>query len=265
MHSPQLNGKGHPPPGGVDLTLPVPVNTSEEEYVVPVKAVLQVVWRRLWLILLVMLVCVAGALAIGFLQTPVYEASIKILVGQEQQNDASSSNLGSDVQGLQQLTETVSEAVETRPVAEAVVRRLDLRESPEEFLEKLSVEQVSSTQFIEIFYRDSDPERARDVANAVGEEFSKQISDVSPSANAITATVWERSVTPEGPVLPNFPYYVLAALAVGATLGMGLAFLLEYLDDGWRSPEEVERISGVPNLGVVPQFDTSPSKKEGKI
>jgi hypothetical protein len=43
-------------------------------------------------------------------------------------------------------------------------------------------------------------------------------------------------------------------------LGVGLAFLLEYLDDGWRSPEEVEQISGVPTYALIPRNDLSAIK-----
>jgi capsular polysaccharide biosynthesis protein len=42
----------------------------------------------------------------------------------------------------------MSEAVETRPVAEAVIRELNLGLSPEDFLKNLSVKQVANTQFI---------------------------------------------------------------------------------------------------------------------
>ncbi len=49
----------------------------------------------------------------------------------------------------------------------------------------------------------------------------------------------------------------LLALILGAMLGVGLAFLLEQLDDRWRSPEEVERICGVPAFGVIPEFKAS--------
>jgi capsular polysaccharide biosynthesis protein len=37
-------------------------------------------------------------------------------------------------------------------------------------------------------------------------------------------------------------------------LGLGLALLAEYMDDSWRSPEEVEQITGVPTFGAVPEF-----------
>lgn len=264
MQGSQLNGNGHVARVGSSVVSQTRSGIAEDEYELPVKAILQTIRRRLWLILLTALVFVAGATVFGFVQTPVYEASIKILVGQEQRNDAPSSNLGSDVQGLQQLTETVSQAVETRPVASAVIQRLDLQKSPEQFLRNLRVQQVSSTQFIEVSYRDPDPKLAKRIVDTTGEEFSKKITTVSTSANAITATVWERSPVPSKPTLPNFLYYTLAASAAGLTLGLGLAFLSEYLDESWHSPEEVERISGVPTFGVIPRFEASSGKEKSE-
>jgi capsular polysaccharide biosynthesis protein len=41
-----------------------------------------------------------------------------------------------------------------------------------------------------------------------------------------------------------------------------LVFVLEYLDDSWKSPEEAERVSGVPNLAEVPKFTISNSSKK---
>ena len=192
-----------------------------------------------------------------------YEASIKILVGQEQRSGAPS-QLGSDVQGLQQLTQTVADLVSTRPVAEAVIDRLDLEVSSEGFLENLSVEQVANTQTIQISYTDPDPDQARLIANTIGEVFSEQVSEVSPSANAITATVWERAIAPDEPVSPDPARNGALALFLGLMLGVGLAFLLEYLDDSWRSPEEVGQISGVPTFGVIPEFKVPKEVKKDR-
>jgi capsular polysaccharide biosynthesis protein len=67
-------------------------------------------------------------------------------------------------------------------VAEAVVERLDLDLTPEQLLQNLSVEQISTTQFIQVSYRDPDPEEARRVVNAVGEVFSEQVSEAPDTA-----------------------------------------------------------------------------------
>lgn len=240
------------------------VEASEGEYVISLGDLLRVVWKRMWAVILVAVVLAGAAVGFSLGQTPRYEASIKILVGQEQTGDVPGS-LGSDVQGLQQLTQTVADLVSTRPVAEAVIDRLELGVSPETFLENLSVEQVANTQTIQVSYTDPDPEQAREIANTVGEVFSEQVSEVSPSANAITATVWERAVAPDEPVSPDPVRNGALALVLGLMLGVGLAFLLEYLDDSWRSPEEVEQVSGVPTFGIIPEFELPKEvKKERK-
>jgi capsular polysaccharide biosynthesis protein len=53
---------------------------------------------------------------------------------------------------------------------------------------------------------------------------------------------------------------VLIALVLGGLLGVALAFLLEYVDDSWDSPEEAEEVSGIPTFGVIPRFEVSASR-----
>lgn len=200
-----------------------------------------------------MAIVLTGA-AVGFslMQTPKYEASIQILVGQER----GISETPNDAVGLQQLTQTMTVGLNSHRVADAVIRQEGLSTSPEDFLEEdLRVNQVPETQFIEVVYTDTDFQRAQRVANAVGAVFAKQIAEVSPSANSITATVWGPASGSQNPVSPNPLRNALAAFALGLMLGVGLAFLLEYLDDSWRSPEEVEQISGLPTYGVIPNFE----------
>lgn len=237
-----------------------PAEISEDEYVVSLGEVFRIIWKRLWVVVLVTVLLVGAAVGYSIGQTPIYEGSIRILIGQKEQSDIPG-GLGGDVQGLQQLTQTMAEAVNSRPVAQETIERLELRVSPQEFLENLSVEQIGTTQFIRVDYRDPGPERARQAANTVGEVFSEQVSEISPSANSITANLWERAVTPEEPVSPNPVRNGLLAMVLGLMLGAGLAFLLEYLDDSWRSPEEVERIAGVPTFGIIPEFKVLKGKK----
>ncbi len=230
---------------------------TETEHFLTLGEFLSMVWRRLWVVLLAIVLCVSSAVGLSLAQTPKYEASITILVGQKEGGPTS---LAAEVPGLQQLTQTLTELVSSRPVAEAAIRQLDLRMSSEDMLANLNAQQVSSTQSIEVSYRDPDPERAANIANAVGDAFSDQISGVSPTTG-ITATVWERAVIPEDPVSPDPIRNALLALVGGLIVGLGLAFLLEYFDDSWSSPEELEWISGVPTFGVIREFVV---KKEDK-
>lgn len=241
----------------------IPTEASQDEHVVSVKHLLEVLRRRLWVVVLVAVVLAGSMVGFDLLRTPIYEAKIKILVGQERGDDASSS-LGSDVQGLQQITKTMAELVKAQPVAEAVIEELNLESSPEDFLKNLSVKQVGTTELIEVSYEDASPNRAQQIVNAVGPVFSEQVSEVSPSANSITATVWEKARVPESPMKPNPLRDGLLALVVGGMLGVGLVFLLEHLDDRWRSPEEAEQLSGAPTFAVIQKFEVPKSVKKGE-
>jgi capsular polysaccharide biosynthesis protein len=193
--------------------------------------IFRIISNGLWIIVIVVVVCVGMALGYSFAQTPTYETSSTILVGQRQQAGGSP-NLGGDVAGLQQLTTTLVVAADSRPVAQEVIQRLNLRTTPEALLEDLDAQQIPDSLYIQISYKDPSPNRARLVADTAGEVLSKQISEVSPDVNAVTATVWESAVEPTAPVSPNIVLNVLLALAVGLALGLGLVFLLENLGVG---------------------------------
>jgi capsular polysaccharide biosynthesis protein len=255
------NGTRYIDQTGLHLGADMSTQVMGDEPMFSVKDLLRVVWRRLWVVVLVASVLTGAVVGANLTQMPIYAASIKILVGQEPENKIST-NLGNDVSGLQQITQTMTQAVDTRPVAEEVIRQLELDESSGQLLANISSEQIGATQLIEVTYSDASPEEARLVANTIGQVFSEQVSEVSTTTNAITATVWEEAVTPDLPVSPDPVRNGLLALAVGTIIGIGLAFLLEHLDDRWRSPEEVEQISGAPTFGVIPAFKVMEKKKQ---
>lgn len=235
---------------------------------------LRTIRKQFWVIVLVAASLSAAVLGFSSTQPPRYEAITTILVGQNNgliQNPA-------DVTGLQEVTRTMAEAVTSRRVAEAAVQQLNPEKSPQELVGNLTAERVGETQFIRVTYVDTSPENAQQVANAIGEAFSEQVANLqsATAANAattaeayeqagvvpgvpvtpvLTATVWEQADLPAAPLSPNPRRDAVVALALGLMLGLGLAFLLEHRAkaDNWRSPDEAEPVSGVPNLGIIPK------------
>lgn len=223
----------------------------EQEHQLTLGEILSVLWRRLWVVLMVAAICVLGTVSLSLAQTPQYEATAMILIGQEP---------GGPAQDLQELMPTVTDLVSTRPVATDVIQELDLQMTPGGFLGNLTVDQAESTQKLEVSYRTSDPEMARDIANAVAGAVSNRISRANLGAEAITVTVWEQAVAPGAPVSPDPVRNGLLALAIGLLLGLGVAFFLEYLDDSLRSPQEVEQVSGLLNFGMIRKFKVPKGK-----
>ena len=57
---------------------------------------------------------------------------------------------------------------------------------------------------------------------------------------------------PTYPSEPNIPRNLAFALLLGLTSGVGLAFLLENLDNTVRTPEQAQLIASLPALGMIP-------------
>src|SRR5579871_3252954 len=66
---------------------------------------------------------------------------------------------------------------------------------------------------------------------------------------------------PTAPIEPNIPRNLLFAAVLGLVSGVGLAFLLEGLDNTVRTTEQAQLISGVASLGMIPLG--SKSSREG--
>ncbi len=66
-------------------------------------------------------------------------------------------------------------------------------------------------------------------------------------------SVVDEAKTPAWPSKPNLRLNALLALVLGLLGGVGLAFLFEHLDDTFRRPEELEKLLGLPVLGVIPK------------
>lgn len=67
-------------------------------------------------------------------------------------------------------------------------------------------------------------------------------------------TVIEPAALPTAPVGPNKLATILLAAAIGFLLAAGAAYLLEYLDDTVKNPDDVQKAAGLTTLGAVPEI-----------
>jgi succinoglycan biosynthesis transport protein ExoP len=66
--------------------------------------------------------------------------------------------------------------------------------------------------------------------------------------------VLDRALVPDSSVKPNRRTVMLLALLLGVVGGLALALFFEYLDDTLKGPDEVEKLLGLPFLGLVPEI-----------
>jgi polysaccharide biosynthesis transport protein len=85
-------------------------------------------------------------------------------------------------------------------------------------------------------------------------------SNVVKDADVSNIRIVERAVLPLMPVKPKKKLNLALSVIFGLMTGVGLAFLLEYMDRSLRTEEDVQRYMDLPVLSVVPEADKGKSK-----
>ena len=76
--------------------------------------------------------------------------------------------------------------------------------------------------------------------------------DISAGIQLESVRIIERALVPSAPVNPQNMQSLFLAAIIGLALGIGIIFLLDFMDDSIRYPEEATRILGAPFLGLIP-------------
>ena len=66
-----------------------------------------------------------------------------------------------------------------------------------------------------------------------------------------TITVVDEAERPQYPVRPRILMNVFLAALIGGMIGLGAAFLIEYMDDSIKSVDDISRITPLSTLGVI--------------
>ena len=77
--------------------------------------------------------------------------------------------------------------------------------------------------------------------------------------------VVDPALMPTAPSRPNKSRNLILAILVGLFGGIGLALLREYLDNTIKNPDDVENLSRLPSLAVVPTFSNSDGDHRGRL
>lgn len=219
------------------------------EETISLKELMQTLRKRLNLILVVTLIAVliSGIISFFFL-TPIYQASTQILVNQTK-NDQASYNVG-EVQTNLQLINTYNVIIKSPAILELVSKELDLNMAASELNGKINVQSEQNSQVVNITVQDPDAKKAADIANKTAEVFQREIVDLMKVDN-VSILAKASIVENQSPIKPKPLLNIAIALIVGLMAGVGLAFLIEYLDNTIKTEQDVEKVLGMPVLGVI--------------
>ncbi|WP_141431106.1 YveK family protein [Bacillus sp. 03113] len=227
------------------------------EETISLKELLLILRKRLILIIsiAVLAVLASGIVSFYFL-TPIYQSSTQILVNQAK--DQQTAYAFNEVQTNIQLVNTYNVILKSPVILDKVKEELNLSMSLSTLNSKITVGSEKDSQVMNLSVTDPDAQLAADIANKTAEVFKREIGSIMKVDNVTiltTATVAENPA----PIKPNKTLNMAIALVVGLMAGVGIAFLLEYLDNTITSEEDIEKVLGLPVLGAVTEIN------EGKV
>lgn len=219
-----------------------------EEQVISISEIIDAVKKRWKIIALCTLIAtlVSGIFSF-FIISPTYEASTKVFIGKE---ESSVENYNyNDITMYQKLLKTYSELIKTKDLINRSITNSEYELDVEDVLNNVSVTTVADTQMIQIAYKSTSPNIAKNMLENITNEFITTAQELVPNGNV---RVLETVELPEEPVAPNKKMNIAIAFILGMMVGLGIVFLLEYLDNTYKNKEQLEKDLDIPVLGVIP-------------
>ncbi|MBE5102890.1 YveK family protein [Priestia aryabhattai] len=216
---------------------------------ISIKELFQTLKKRIWLIALITIIAaIISAVISFFVLTPVYESKTQILVNQAK-SDQQLYN-ATEVQTNIQLINTYNVIIKSPAILDKVKSELNLDRTVEDLNSQITVSSAKDSQVVEITVQDPSPQVAAQIANKTAEVFQTQISKIMKIDNVSVLSKAEVKGT-VAPIKPQPLLNIAIAIVVGLMVGVGLAFLLEFLDNTLKTEQDIENILGLPVMGVI--------------
>ncbi|GAB3042037.1 YveK family protein [Virgibacillus ainsalahensis] len=226
------------------------------EETISLKEIFGVIKKRLLMIIAFVLgAALIAAVVSYFLLTPTYESSSQFLVNQSNPDPAQEFTQN-DIRTNVELINTYNVVIKSPAILDQVVEELSLPYSAGALSEKIQVASEEQSQVVTVTATDENPAMAVDIANATVGIFQNEIPDIMNVDNVSILTEASLSENPS-PVAPNPVLNIAIAVVLGAMVGVGLAFLLEYLDNTVTTEDDIEKHLGLPVLGVISHINDS--------
>ncbi|HEX6594182.1 MAG TPA: Wzz/FepE/Etk N-terminal domain-containing protein [Bacillota bacterium] len=229
------------------------------EETISLKEIFEVIKKR-WL-LIVGLTVGAGIIAAVvsyFVFTPMYESSSQFIVNEEQKEPSVQYN---EIQTNLDLIHTYNDIIKSPAILEEVVETMDLSYGVNTLSEKIEVMNEEASQVVTLKVTDPNPKHATNIANATVKIFQKEIPNIMNVDNVSILSEAETGENPK-PVAPKPLLNIAIAIVLGGMIGVGLAFLLEYLDNTIRTEDELKKQLQLPVLGVISHIEETELRRE---
>lgn len=193
-----------------------------------------------------------------FFITKKYEASAMLIVNNLSNNKSTVSS--GEITAAQSLADVYSEIITSDKVLNTVIQDLGLAVSSDQLKGSIKVSTLNSTQIIEIKMTHRDAEYAKKVVAEIVKVAPPRIQEIVAAGSV--KTISNARVTNGGAaVSPNNTRNGLIGALIGLVLMLAIVFLKEFVNNTFKTEEELTSTLGVPVLGMIPAIDAKTFNK----
>lgn len=216
------------------------------------KHIIDVVIKRLWIIVLCAVIGTAGAfLASTYLIEKEYTASVSMYVTPDMNNPSAGEALNY-LYYAQQIVDTYTHILQTTSFMKSVADASDLGYSAEQLSKMIQIEVLDETEIISISVTSNSPEDSYKLANTAAMMAPEKIMEIK---TADSVSVVDKAVIPRQASSPNVLINTIIGLALGLGIGYLLVNILELFDNRIKDEDDFLKNYDIPILGIIPKIN----------
>lgn len=229
------------------------------EEAISLQEIFQTIRKRILLIFSITVLAVVLSAVISYYYiTPIYEASTQLLINKERTDQL---YVYGEIETNLQLISTYNVIIKSPVILDHVRDELAIVNMTTDMInEKISVSSKGDSQVVTITVQDANKFNARDIANSTATIFKREITELM---NVNNVTILTKATASKGqvPVKPIAILNLAIAMVIGLILSIGLAFLLEYLDQTIKSEQDIEKLLSLPVIASISSMERSEQNK----
>lgn len=193
-----------------------------------------------------------------FIATPQFSSTTQLLVNRPQESETIQR---SDIDANIQLINTYSDIIRGPVILEPVIEQLDMDETRASLREEIIVTTENNSQVFSLQVTNDNPYDAATIANTTAIVFQESLNELMSVDNVSIISTAEPDLNP---VSPNTMLNMAIGTVLGGMIGVGLAFLLEFMDNTVKDESFIVEEIGWPSLGRVTEMTTEELESHGR-
>ena len=208
-------------------------------------------------IVVVLFVVSAGTIYSVFILKPEYKSQATVILS----SDKSKNTIQSEINANKNLIDTYTEVVKSHRVLDRVKSEMQIEDTYEQLVKKVTVASLKDTEIISISVVDLDKNHSYSLANRIADTFTDEIGQIY---NDKSVNVLDRAVEPQKPYNVDIVKQEAIYAAAGIVLATAVIFLMFYFDRTIKTTEQIEQLFKLPIYGKVRKLETEKQKQQRK-